>query len=250
MNERKTFDQIYDGINFNENPFGVGWNIFHKDRDEVYQLILKNLNEGLTLDDGGGFGYLGQFIPRNQYFNLDISRNIIGYDNSWHRVIATGTCIPYRNQVFDNVVSYGVVRYMQKWIHYFREAHRVLKRKGRFIVSTIRKKWQIDTIKRPIFWISTLKHRRNLETLNHLRNLQTLKFPEKTTILDRKKRPHVLYDKYWSEHELSEVLEETGFRMIFRTRVGYYLEGIKLVSNHGYDPRKHGYFLFSVCEKR
>ena len=158
------------------------------------------------------------------------------------RIIASGTNIPFPDCTFDNVVSYGVLRYVPDHMAYLKEVYRVLKPNGKFFLSTIRKRWQKETLRRITFWLSSIIY---------VGNLYALKYPEGNgIILDVNGNPHKIYDKFWDEEELIAILERIGFKLIFKTRVGYHLPGIKLITHYGYNPRKHGYFLFFILKKK
>jgi len=246
--ENNPYDELYGQIDFRKSPFG-----FDKKEDviwrksQVNRQIVKYLQKGTVLDNGGGYGFLNQFMDssRNTYYNFDCSIEILKYDDSDLRCIGGDETLPYKDVVFDNVVSGDVLEHVQDKLHYLAESYRVLKRGGIFIVNTPREENQ-NAFKQSIwFWIPYVS--RCWAQLKRI--FFRIKTPPKINV------PAGVVDIPSEEGWLRKQLENLGYEILVQSRTGTFLFGLegffwRKLADLFIDPAKYGHAVFFVCRKR
>jgi hypothetical protein len=71
------FNELYKQIDFNSQPYGVDQDHIKWIKSKINTEIASHLQPGKTLDAGGGYGYLKNFLSDDQiYFNLEYSTEI------------------------------------------------------------------------------------------------------------------------------------------------------------------------------
>lgn len=92
-----------------------------------YELIAKQLNQGVTLEIGGGCGNIKDYLG-TQVVSIDIQ-----YSSNLD-MVADAQFLPFKKAVFNNIVLFDVLHHLQNTDLFFNEAQRVLKPGGRVIM--------------------------------------------------------------------------------------------------------------------
>ena len=98
--------------------------------------------DGSILECGPAFGTFTEFMQKNGYTHIHLldfvdalrrgDRNALA---SFHESDFNTDRMPYENGFFDGITAWGIAEHMENPYHFMREAHRVLKQDGIFIMS-------------------------------------------------------------------------------------------------------------------
>ena len=91
-----------------------------------FKEIKKNLNEGVSVEIGCGIGQLKNWIPSVQ--TIDII-NLL-----WADAVCDAHELPFRSASIGNLILFDVLHHLVHPVHFFREASRVLKPRGRMVI--------------------------------------------------------------------------------------------------------------------
>lgn len=139
------YDELYKQIDMTQKPFGyapdyVLWRAA-KLKGELAKFIAKN---GRILDVGGGMGIMNRFLPdfvyKGNYYNLDISVEMLKY-SPYSNILASTEQIPCPGDTFDYVIMSEVLEHVGNKLEALSECYRVLKPEGLFLLSTPRTGW-------------------------------------------------------------------------------------------------------------
>lgn len=243
LDEKSAYDHLYEQIDFNKQPFGYEKDYSTWRKGQINKEIVKFLDPGSVLDDGGGYGVLKNFLNKdNSYYNLEYSYEILRYDIGKLKCVGNGEELPFREASFDNVVSGDVLEHVQDKKKYLEETYRVLKDGGVFILNTPRTKW-MDSYRRSIwFWIPYLSYFVNIIKNTLFKNSINVETPE--GVVDRPS----------DEKLLRNQLESIGYKIKIQKRTDNHLPDL----NHKFwrkfadiliDPEKLGHCVFFACRK-
>lgn len=93
---------------------------------DFYRRILSECRPGKSLEVGGGFGNLKQYVPDVVSTDLVL---VAGLD-----VAADAQALPFRDRSFDNIVAVDVLHHLERPQLFFSEASRVLRSGGRVVL--------------------------------------------------------------------------------------------------------------------
>lgn len=246
LNGKTPYDNLYSQINFNKSPFGYDEEYSTWRKGQINREIVKYLKAGSVLDDGGGYGFLKEFLSkkRNTYYNMDYSYEILSYDTSKLKCVGKGEELPFKDVSFDNVVGGDVLEHVQDKIKYLEETYRVLKPGGVFILNTPRTGW-LDSYKKSIwFWIPYLSY-----AWGGIRN----RLPE-NKINPQNKTPEGVVDTPSDEKWLRNQLKDIGYKIIVQTRTDNHPFGFthkfwRKFADMFIDSKSLGHCVFFVCKK-
>ena len=238
------FNEFYSKIDFDTSPFGYDINYARWRKSSINKTIIQYLRGGMVLDDGGGYGFLKEFLDdqKHEYYNMDCSLEMLKYDKSPRRCIGMGENLPFKDESFHNVVSGGVLEHTQDKVKYLQESYRVLKRGGIFVLNTPRTGW-IKTYQESIwFWIPLLSY--SYSRIKH----RLSKKVTKTSSIDV---PDVPSDENW----LRNLLEGLGYEVIVQSRTDNHLFAFthafwRKFADIFIDPKKFGHHVFFACRKK
>jgi len=91
-----------------------------------YRKIGSVLRPGSILEIGGGSGNLKEFFPHA------ISSDALF--TPWADAVIDAHYLPFKNAVLDNIVLFDVLHHLNDPAHFFCEAQKVLKQKGRIVL--------------------------------------------------------------------------------------------------------------------
>jgi ubiquinone/menaquinone biosynthesis C-methylase UbiE len=243
---KSVYDDLYSQMNFSDSPFDYNREYVVWRKNQINEQISKHLIEGTVLDVGGGYGFLKEFLDkrRNKYYNLDCSYEILKYDNSELRSIGEAEALPFKDEVFENVVSGDVLEHVQDKLKCLQEAYRVLKYGGIFILNTPREGW-IGSYKRSIwFWIPYL----NSVWAKIKKCLAKKKTQSRINV------PEGVVDIPSNENWLRSQLERMGYEIIDQSRTDNHLFSFthsfwRKFADVFIDPQKYGHCVFFACRK-
>lgn len=241
------FNELYKQIDFNNQPYGVDQDHIKWIKSKINREIATHLQPGKTLDAGGGYGYLKNFLSEDQiYFNLEYSKEIQKWDKSEYKVIGSGLQLPYRDNTFENVVSGDVLEHVPDKKQYLKESYRVLKENGIFVINT-------PTIGSPAqrfyasLWYYLFFFGAFLQKVFH----KIFNKPQEYTDLDV---PEGILDEPSDEKWLYSTLNEVGYKVFFGRRTAPHLPfGLdgkfwrKIVDN--FIGEEYGNSMLFVCKK-
>lgn len=102
--------------------------------------------KGLVLDLGCGTGFITELIPN--VIGCDSSIKMLGKCSERLRVVQCDVeCLPFKDAVFDTVFSLTVLQDVKNPEKVVEEIKRVLKKKGRIIISVLNKN-KINEVKK------------------------------------------------------------------------------------------------------
>lgn len=108
---------------------------------------------GKILDVGGGTGVMAQFLPdfvdKRNYYNLDISAEMLKY-SSYNNILALAEKIPFPDNYFNYVISSEALQHVNSKTAVLQECYRTLKPGGLLLLSTPRTGW-VDDFRRSPF---------------------------------------------------------------------------------------------------
>ena len=116
MPNKNPYDELYKQIDFSQTPFGYTMDYLlwraAKLKRELARFISKN---GRILDVGGGTGMMTQFLPdfvdKKNYYNLDVSVEMLKYSR-YQSLAAASENIPFCDNSFDYVISSEVLEHV------------------------------------------------------------------------------------------------------------------------------------------
>jgi ubiquinone/menaquinone biosynthesis C-methylase UbiE len=242
---RNPYDELYRQWDFLTNPFGYSvdfllW-LTSKTKKELAKFIIKN---GMILDVGGGTGLMAQFLPKfvdkRNYYNLDVSIEMLKY-SQYQNIVAAAEYLPFSSETFDYVVSSEALEHVNSKIETLVECYRVLKPKGLFLLSTPRTGWVDDLKKSPFLPFLAM----NL-ILNRF-------FPQKVEF----QLPPGVKDEPSDENWLRQTLEIIGFTIIKQFRADNHVPWRKAGEGRFWrwfadkfiDPKKYGHCTIIICKK-
>ena len=95
------------------------------------------------LDLGCGTGLLQEFLGRKvKLFGCDFSEKMLSKAKSRGEIISIcdlNRKLPYENEKFTTILSFTVLQNVEEQENFLREAKRVLKRDGIFVLTTLKK---------------------------------------------------------------------------------------------------------------
>lgn len=111
-----------------------------------------------VLEIGCGTGYGTKLLSRSakRIIGLDVDKDTINYTSREYGLencvfeLYDGIKIPYPNNVFDTVVSFQALEHIQDDINIVSEIHRVLKKKGIFILTTPNRTYRLKPGQKPL----------------------------------------------------------------------------------------------------
>jgi len=250
---KSDYDDLYGQLDFSERPFGYDQEYAAWRKGPVNKQIAKYLIEGTILDDGGGYGFLKGFLnkTKHKYYNMDCSYEILKYDDSKLRCIGQGEALPFKDGVFDNVVSGDVLEHVRDKMRCLEEAYRVLKDGGMFILNTPREGW-LSSYKRSIwFWIPYFS--RIWAKIGHI----WAKIKDRCSGREKQSQiniPEGVVDIPSDEAWLRSQLDRIGYEIIHQSRTDNHLFGLtgpfwRKFADIFIDPEKYGHCVFFACRK-
>jgi len=242
--ESSAYDGLYNQIDFQATPFGYKQEYAVWRKSQINRTIARCLQPGKVLDNGGGYGFMQKFLdPQiHTYYNMDYSFEILKYDSSPYKSIGEGEALPFREGVFENVVSGDVLEHVQDKIQYLRECWRVLKPGGMLILNTPREGWKKSFQKSIWFWIPYLSFLWD-------RIEKTFKKQKPVQV------PEGVVDIPSDEDWLKEQLQNCGFEIVAQTRTDNHLFGFtgafwRTFADRFIAPEKYGHCVFFACRKK
>lgn len=118
---------------------------FYVEHIQRYRFALPHCRGKFVLDLGCGVGYGSYFLARNRSKHidaLDIDPKAIKYAQKRYTHtkikywVSDAKELPFDKNVFDCVVSFEVIEHIKEYTIYLKEIKRVLKKNGKFILST------------------------------------------------------------------------------------------------------------------
>lgn len=102
------------------------------------KVILRHLKGNTILEIGSGTGRYASLLKNQNYVGIDLSRKMIGNARRKASVVllsADGENLPFQDGVFDSVICSRTFRFLPEPLKALKEARRVLKKRGRCVVS-------------------------------------------------------------------------------------------------------------------
>lgn len=242
---RNSYDKLYQQIDFLKKPFGYDADYFlwrtAKLKRELAKFITRN---GSILDVGGGFGIMVQFLPdfidRKNYYNLDVSTEMLKYSR-YENILAAAEAIPFSDSSFDYVISSEVLEHVNDKTKALAECYRVLKAGGLFLLSTPRSGWWKDFIISPFLPFITI-------------HLAIRKLRRKKTAVQI---PCDIKDEPSDESWLKESLKRAGFLLLDQYRADNHVpwgnagesKFWRWFADRFVNPRKYGHCTIVICRK-
>jgi len=132
-NESST-SAYYDGISKGYKA------LYHEEQKQKIEIIKHHLpKQGILLDLGGGDGVLNQFLPKEvSLISLDLSFNLLKVNSNKTKIQASAQNLPLKNNSVDFISSFTVFQDIPNPIEALKEAKRILKPNGTFILSFLK----------------------------------------------------------------------------------------------------------------
>jgi ubiquinone/menaquinone biosynthesis C-methylase UbiE/uncharacterized protein YbaR (Trm112 family) len=244
--ESSPYDALYRQVNFTDRPFGYKKAYAQWRKGQINRKVVAYLQPGTVLDNGGGYGYLQEFLDPAQhtYYNLDCSYEILKYDTSVYRCVGEGEALPFKDAVFDNVTSGDVLEHVQDKVAYIAESYRILKPNGIFILNTPREGWVED-----------LKHSGwfGLFLLNRLWSKIKRKPAPKAD--SSQGLPEGVVDIPSDETWLREQLEKQNYEILVQTRTDNHALSLtnwfwRKFADWFINTEKYGHCVYFACKKK
>lgn len=256
------FDQHYGTQDHVRLPYGHSPEVIEWRRRPMFTEIVRQLEltpGSRVLDNGGGFGYLRQYLPDDvEYYNFDFSLDMLRKDASSHRCVGISERLPFPDNSFDRVASHHVLEHVDNQGEYLREVFRVLRPGGRFVVNTPRAQWYDDLLKSRFWWLTIVDDnplwivKNVLYLIKHLspRFVQEAWERRKQARLSPHSMRDIPVDEWWLERELQKI----GFRVAFKTRTDNRPHGLtsafwRRFADRHIDPRTFGYCVLIASVK-
>lgn len=117
--------------------------IWHKHKIKLARSLIKDFKYNKCLDIGCASGFMiskiAAFKPNARYFGIDIYDKAIAFAKKTYPHInfkeASASKLPFKSNSFDLVVCYETIEHVEDPKDCLREARRVLKKDGMFILS-------------------------------------------------------------------------------------------------------------------
>lgn len=245
MVNKNPYDELYEQIDFSRTPFGytidyLMWRTAKLKR-ELAKFITRN---GRILDVGGGTGVMTQFLPdfvdKKNYYNLDVSIEMLKY-SGYQSLVAASENIPFCDNSFDYVISSDVLEHVRDKIRTVNECYRILKPQGLFLLSTPRAGWMASFLKSPFLPFLVLD------------GIISRLFPRKAEF----HVPVGVKDEPSDENWLKETLEGIGFKVLDQYRADNHVPWRKAGESKFWrwfadkfvDVRKYGHCTIVICKK-
>jgi ubiquinone/menaquinone biosynthesis C-methylase UbiE len=238
------YDELYKQMDFSEKPFGYAPDYLKWRNTKLKGSLAKHITgKGRILDVGGGTGSMAQFLPdfidKGNYYNLDVSIEMLRY-SPYENILAAAEELPFYDNSFDYVISSEALEHVGDKTKVLKECYRVLRPKGLFLLSTPRSGWKDDFMRsqfRPflmIEWALAMLHPRRIAQV-----------------------PHGVRDEPSDERWLREKLKSIGFTVIKQYRADNHLPWGKAgeskfwrwFADRFVDPRKYGHCTIVICKK-
>lgn len=130
-------------MDFNERVIpGISANFLFQEAISRYHFALKFISSGKNvLDVGCGTGYGTHLISqKTKVTGVDIDAEAIGFAKSHYfgptYIQSSAERLPFAKEIFDVVCSFEVIEHIENPRNLIKEVRRVLKKKGKFIIST------------------------------------------------------------------------------------------------------------------
>ena len=246
---KDVLDQAYSRYDFESRPWGYKRAYINWVRDAICEPVYKNLKKGSVLDAGGGFGYFRKFT-NCFHVNIDLSFNIIKYDNSPFKTIGAVEELPFSDKSFDNIVTIGVLRHCCSPSKFIDESYRVLKSGGLFLVTTPSADWPGNLNKTVWCFFTVLS---KIQMLFSVFKEKYITFKSNGAIKDSKMiNSGVVYDRRFLSDQLQEILKKK-FTILEKGRSGRdfpsFLHPPKFLVEKYFNSNKYGRFLYFICLK-
>ncbi len=122
-----------------------------------YGIMMDTIPAGRILDLGCGTGLLSEFLQKKIY-GVDISFQMLKKAQVKEIVVqADMDFLPFRNSVFDAVLSFTSLQNLPSADHVFKEVRRVLKKGCPFIVTVLNKEFSMKSVEQ-YFTIRAIRH--------------------------------------------------------------------------------------------
>lgn len=113
--------------------------LYHKEQQEKIELVSEFLPEkGLVLDCGSGDGVLNQYLEDCFVVSCDLSLELLKLNSNNHKINCSITSLPFKDNSFDIVCSFTVIQDIEQMDDVAGEINRVLKNKGKLIVTFLK----------------------------------------------------------------------------------------------------------------
>lgn len=262
---RSHLENVYKKINFEKTPFEVSGKSYVYLRTAVTKPLVENLISGSVLDAGGGFGFFRRFTQGCFHLNLDVSEQMLNYDNSENKILGRTENVPIHSSSFDNVVSVGSIEHCHDVNLTLNELSRCLKPKGRLLLACYSDDWPrilSGTIWAGTYYVYILEMYYMMFKKNPLLFIERVLDKLKIRKMNVKKSFGSLWGgedqgkiniRYFNSDKLEEMLSKTGLQILKKGRCGKNFPGKlyppKIITNRYFDSMKYGQYLFFVCEK-
>jgi ubiquinone/menaquinone biosynthesis C-methylase UbiE len=245
MANRNPYDECYRQIDFSRTPFGYTADYFvwrtAKLKSELTKFVV---TDGKILDVGGGIGFAARFLPefvsRNNYYNLDVSTEMLKYSQN-KNILAESEHLPFAAKTFDYVICSEVLEHVKDKVQTLTECYRVLKPEGLFLLSTPRAGWVKDYLKSPFLPFIAVEG-----IVNRL-------FPRSPQL----EVPEGVKDEPSDETWLRQTLEKLGFKVLEQYRADNHVpwrnagesKFWRRFSDRFIDPKKYGHCTIIISKK-
>lgn len=117
--------------------------MWHQEKIESAKNICKNLQFSNCLDIGCASGFmlsrLQKAFPKKKYFGVDVYDQSMESAKKWYPKItfkkASAEKLPFKDNSFDLIICYETIEHVEKPPQLLKEAKRVLKKDGTFVLA-------------------------------------------------------------------------------------------------------------------